>query len=150
MPHSRKDIFIKCWIWSIVSSMLTAAAFWLLTSFGNIFRWEYGGTVFMDLLVGLSVVGGYVGAGYIGWSLVDKYYPGNAKFFLREYRKYSIYSFLGFIAITFTPLSILGLLWSIMAPACVLMVLAKSKQAGLSEGLPLSVVPFLIPEDVMS
>ena len=140
MPHSRKDVFIKSWIWSIVSSMVTAAAFWILTSFGNLFHWEYGGTVFMDLLVGLSVIGGYVGAGYVGWSIVDKYYPGNAHYFLKQYRMYSILSFLGFVAIIFSPFSILGFFWSAMAPACVLVTLTKSRKAGLSEGLPLSVV----------
>jgi hypothetical protein len=140
MPHSRKDVFIKCWIWSVISSMVTAATFWLLTSFGSLFQWEYGGTVFMDLLVGLSVIGGYVGAGYIGWSLVDKYYPGNAHHFLQQYRTYSILSFLGFVAITFSPFSILGFLWSAIAPACVLVALAKSKKVSVAEELPLRVI----------
>jgi hypothetical protein len=128
MPHTTKDVFLKCWLWSIISSIVIAVVFVLLTSIGNVFRWEYGGAVFIDLLFGLSVVGSYIGAGYVGWCIVVKYYPDTAKHFLRQYRLYSVLSSLVFVVVVYSPLSILAFLWSILAPGCVLVALSKSRK----------------------
>lgn len=128
-----KDVFLKCWLWSAISGIVIAILFLLLTSVGNIFRWEYGGTVFMNLLFGLSLVGSYLGAGYVGWCIVDKYYASIARQFLKQYRTYGLLSFLALVGVMFSPLSILVFLWTILPPACVIFALSKMKKtAGLN------------------
>jgi len=129
MPHTRKDIFLKCWLWSVVGGCIVAAIFYLLADITNVFHYiPDGGTVFIDLLMGLGIIGSYVCAGYIGWRIVDKYYHAATHGFLKRYRKYSIISFLALVVIIYTPLSLVGFLWSIIAPYCVLIALSRSKK----------------------
>lgn len=128
MPYTAKDVFLKCWLWSAISGIALAAVFWLLSSVGSIFRWEYGGTVFINLLFGLSIIGSYVGAGYVGWCIVYKYYPSSAKHFLKQYRSYGLLSFAALLAVIYSPLSILAFLWTVLPPGCVLLALSKSRK----------------------
>jgi hypothetical protein len=128
MYMTRKEIFLKCWFWSVITGVLVATIFWIVTDVGGFFHYAYGGAIFIDLLVGLSVVGSYVGAGYIGWRIVDKHYHKSVKYFIKRYEKYSLLSFIILIAVIYSPLSILGFLWSVLAPYCVIAALSKTKK----------------------
>lgn len=130
MPHTRKDIFFKCWLWSVVGGLIVAAIFYTLADLTNAFHHiAHGGTIFIDLLMGLGIVGSYASAGYIGWRIVDKYYHGTVTIFLKRYKIYSAISLLLLVGLIYSPFSPLGFLWSVLAPCCVLLSLSTSKKA---------------------
>lgn len=129
MLHTNKDIFLKCWLWSVISGVTIAILFWLISDVGGFFHDVNGGTIFTDLLIGFSVVGSYLGAGYVGWRIADIYYTNIVKQFLTRYKHYCLYSFIALVAIIYSPLSILALFWSVLAPYCVLIALSKSKKS---------------------
>ena len=128
MHHTNKDIFWKCWLWSAICGAVVAVLFWFISDIGSLFHGKYGGTVFIDLLLGLSVLGSYFGAGFVGWRIVDRYYPSTVKAFLKSYKRYSLFSFILLVAIIYSPLSILAIFWSVLAPYCVIVSLSKAKK----------------------
>jgi len=101
----------------------------MLSGIGSFFHGANGGTIFLDLLLGLSIAGSYFGAGFVGWRIVDKYYHSVAKRYIKRYLFYSILSFLLLVGIIFSPLSILALLWSFIAPGCVVLALKQVKKS---------------------
>jgi hypothetical protein len=94
----------------------------------SIFHWIYKRANFVDMLILFSIAGSYFGAGYVGWRIAEKYYNDHEKYFVKRYLRYSVVSFLLLVAITYSPLSFLGLLWSLAAPLCVLQALKYVKQ----------------------
>lgn len=128
MHLTRYEIFKKSWLWSVICGVVVGSVFWFITSLGSWFHSLFGDLVtFFDVFVVLSIVGCYFGAGYVGWRIADKYYSGKAKRFKSSYVRYSILSFLLLVAVTFSPLAFLGVLWSLVAPFCVLQALAHVK-----------------------
>lgn len=128
MYLTKSNIFWKCWLWSVICGIITAALFWAITSFGNFFHGPYGGTVFIDLLLSLSIAGCYFGAGYVGARIANKYYHDTEKRFIKRYFWYSLLSFIVLVAVVYSPVSFLGILWSLIAPLCVLAALSKIEQ----------------------
>jgi hypothetical protein len=126
MPLTRKNIFWKCWIWSIACGILFAIIFWLISDAGGLLHLYYGGGVFLYLLFGFSIVGSYIGAGTVGWRIADKYYHHSVKRFMKQYGLYSMVSLVILVAIVYSPVPFLVLLWSILAPFCVLAALPKT------------------------
>ena len=124
---TQKEIFWKCWWWSIISGVVVAMLFWMLSGIGSLFRGDNGGNVFLDLLLALSIFGSDFGAGFVGWRIVDKYYPNLARRFVRRYTMYCLGSFVLLVGVIFSPLSILALLWSFLAPYCVTLSLRNVK-----------------------
>ncbi len=131
MHLSKSDIFWKSWWWSLVCGAALGIAFYAATSIVPLFHWSYGGATFVDLLIIMCIAGSYFGAGYIGWRIADKYYgnPGNR--YTTAYLKYSAITFAILVAVTYSPVSFLGLLWSVVAPASVLLALNKVRPAEL-------------------
>lgn len=128
MHLTNKEIFWKCWLWSIISGIIVAALFWVLSGIGSLFRGENGGNVFLDLLLSLSLFGSYFGAGFVGWRIVDKYYHSTTRRFVKRYILYSFITFVILVGVIYSPLSILALAWSLLAPWCVIMALNKTKK----------------------
>ncbi len=89
----------------------------------------YKGASFVDLLILFSIAGSYFGAGYVGWRIAVKYYYCYDNRYIKYYMRYSLLSFVLLIVIIYTPLSFLGLLWSVIAPLCVLQSLSKIKKS---------------------
>jgi hypothetical protein len=118
---TKSDIFWKSWWWSAVAGAGIAILFLIITAlplFGTLFR-----TVpFVDSMVVLSVVGCYVGAGYVGSRIAAKYYTGDTRY-AGWYVRFSVLSFAVLVAVAFSPLSFLMVAWSFIAPACVLLTL---------------------------
>ncbi len=123
MPHTKSDIFWKCWLWSAICGILAAIAFWFLSSIGNVFHWDYGGAAFIDLLIISSIAGAYFGAGYVGSRIAHKYYGDHDGKFVKRYLRYSLITFVVLVAVAYSPLSFLALLWSFVAPYSVLKTL---------------------------
>jgi hypothetical protein len=127
MHLTKFEIFKKCWLWSVICGVLVGSFFWFITSLGNWFHLLLGDTVaFFDVFVVLSIAGCYFGAGYVGLRMADKYYHAG-KHFKKRYIQYSVLSFLLLIVIAYSPLSFLGLLWSLVAPYCALQALRRVK-----------------------
>jgi hypothetical protein len=129
MHLSKSDIFWKSWWWSLVCGTAAGIFFYLVTDFNGLFHWSYGGSAFIDLLIIVSIAGCYFGAGYIGWRIADKYYQDTEKNYISHYRKYSLLTFLLLVAVAYSPLSFLEILWSLVAPFCVLLALSKVRPA---------------------
>jgi uncharacterized membrane protein len=128
MHLTKYEIFKKCWLWSVVCGIAVGSLFWFITSFGNWFYRVFGDKVaFFDVFVVLAIVGCYFGAGYIGWRIADKYYHNKADRFRKRYIQYSVLSFLLLVVIVYSPLSFLGILWSLVAPYCAVQALAFVK-----------------------
>lgn len=124
MHLTKSDIFWKCWWWSLIFGAIVGLFFYAVT---GLFNWDYPGTTFIDLLISLSIIGCYVGAGYVGWRISIKYYHVSQKF-IKRYRQYSIITFILLIAVVYSPLSFLGVLWSFIPPFGVLQTLNYVKQ----------------------
>jgi hypothetical protein len=77
----------------------------------------------VDLLIILAIGGSYFGAGYVGARIAHKYHYDVEKRFVRRYTWYSIATFALLVAVTYSPLSFLGILWSLIAPYCVIKAL---------------------------
>lgn len=121
MHHTKSDIFWKCWLWSAVIGCLAAGLYAIIANIGP--HW-LSGDIFFDLVIIFGVLGAYFGAGLVGWRIADKYYHAYERQFIKRYIKYSVLTFVLLVAITYSPLSIVGLLWSFVAPFCVLQALA--------------------------
>ena len=104
----------------MVFAVIVATIFYAITNISWLFHWSYGGTAFVNLLVVVCVCSSYFGAGYIGWRIADKHYHDHEKRFIRRYIQYSLLTFVVLVVVTYSPLSILGLLWSFVAPYGVL------------------------------
>lgn len=128
MRPTKSDIFWKCWWWSAVCGTVVAIFFYTITNIDGLFHWSYGGATFINLLVLLSFTGCYFGAGYVGWRFAEKYYYDPADSYLKRYIRYSILTFLLLVAVAYSPLSFLGVLWSLVAPGCVLLTLSHLKE----------------------
>lgn len=129
MHLTKSEIFKKSWIWSIICGLSVGSFFWFITSLGNWFSILVRDTVaFFDVFIVLSIAGCYFGAGYVGWRIADKYYHDKERRFIKRYVKYSILSFLLLVAIVYSPLAFLGLLWSLAAPYCVVQALAPIRK----------------------
>lgn len=126
MHHTKSDIFWKCWLWSAIFGSLIAGVYAFISGIGP--RWLSAGDLFFDLLIILGIAGAYFGAGLVGWRIADKYYHAREKQFIKRYIQYSLLTFLLLVAITYSPLSILGLLWSVVAPFCVIKALDSVKK----------------------
>lgn len=103
-----------------MSGVITAIVFYAVTGIGNIFDWLYRSTSFVDMLIGISILGSYAGAGYVGWRIAEKHYHDREKRFVKRYTRYSAFTLFVLVAVVFSPLSFLGILWSFVAPLCVL------------------------------
>ncbi|HKR81489.1 MAG TPA: hypothetical protein VJR27_00620 [Candidatus Saccharimonadales bacterium] len=134
MHLTNKDIFWRSWQWSLISGIIAATLFWLVSGIGNLFHGPNGGNIFLDLLISFSIAGGYFGGGLIAWRIADKYYTASASQIKKRYTWFSIFSFLVLVAVVYSPLSFLAMLWSFLAPLCVLWALSKFKQT--SENKP--------------
>ncbi|HEX3568553.1 MAG TPA: hypothetical protein VHT70_02650 [Candidatus Saccharimonadales bacterium] len=134
MYLTHKAIFWKCWLWSIIAGIVVAALFYFLSSITNIFHGSYGGTIFLDLLLSLSILGSFFGAGFVGWRIVDKYYHAGVRPFVRRFVLYSILSFVLLAGIIYSPVSFLAILWSFVAPLCVLGAISKAKTLASPKG----------------
>lgn len=121
MQHTKSDIFWKCWLWSAIFGAIVAGLYAFISDIGP--RWMSAGDLFFDLLIIFGIFGAYFGAGLVGWRIADKYYHAHEKKFIGRYIKLSILTFALLVAITYSPLSFLGLLWSFVAPFCVLWAL---------------------------
>jgi 4-amino-4-deoxy-L-arabinose transferase-like glycosyltransferase len=119
MHLTKSDIFWKSWWWSLVFGAIVASIFYAIT---GLFRFEYPGTSFFDILISLSIVGCYFGAGYVGWRISLKYYHTSQKY-IKLYRQYAIITFVILIGVVYSPLSFLSVLWSFIPPFCVLQAL---------------------------
>lgn len=129
MHLTKTEIFQKCWLWSIICGILVGSFFWFITSIGSWFYLLVGDYVaFFDVFIVLSIMGCYFGAGYVGWRIADRYYHHATRRFKKHYLQYSILSFLLLIVIAYSPLSFLGLLWSLVAPYCALLALTRIKK----------------------
>jgi len=74
MKLTNQAIFWKCWLWSVITGGVVATLFWMVCNVGNFFRGDEGGTIFVTILLILSIVGSYAGAGVVGWRIAEKYY----------------------------------------------------------------------------
>lgn len=118
---TKSDIFWKCWWWAAVAGAGAAIFFLLLTAI-PIFSGVFRVVPFVDTLVILSVIGCYFGAGYVGSRIAAKYYGGEGKY-ARRYIRLSVISFALLVAVAFSPLSFLMVLWSFIAPLCALLTI---------------------------
>lgn len=125
MHHTKSDIFWKCWLWSAIFGIISAGVFYILSDISrsviNV------GDYFFDFLIIFGIIGAYFGAGLVGWRIADKYFHAYEKLFVKRYVRFSILTFILLVAIAYSPLSILGLLWSFVAPFCVLQALKPFK-----------------------
>ncbi|HSW75010.1 MAG TPA: hypothetical protein VLG16_04015 [Candidatus Saccharimonadales bacterium] len=128
MHLTKSEIFWKCWLWGNICGIITAIIFWFISSVGNVFHFAYGGTAFIDLLIIAGIAGAYFGSGYIGNRIAVKYYHDQTGRFKKTYVRYSIYTFIVLVAITYSPVSFLSLLWSFIAPFCTIQALAQFMQ----------------------
>ncbi len=128
MKLTNRAIFWKCWLWSVISGVVVASLFWMICNIGNFFRGSEGGTIFITILLILSIVGSYIGAGVVGWRITDKYYHSTVKPFLKRYTWYSIGSFILLVAVVYSPAAFLALLWSLLAPLCVVLAINRTKK----------------------
>lgn len=126
MRHTRHEIFWKCWIWSMIGGILFATLFWIFSGIGNSFHLNFGGSIFLYLLFGISVVGSYFGAGLVGWRLTDRYYHQSVRYFIKHYEWYSMLSLVILAAVIYSPIPFLAFLWCVLAPFCVLISLPKT------------------------
>lgn len=123
MHHTKSDIFWKCWLWAAIIGSLVAGLYAFISSVGP--RWISGGDRFFDLLILLGIVGAYFGAGLVGWRIADKYYHAREKQFIKRYIRYSVLTFAVLVGVTYSPLSALGLLWSLVPPFSVILALNR-------------------------
>lgn len=128
MYHTTKDVFWKCWLWSIICSAVLVCIFWAICDLFNILHGKLGNTIFVDLLLGLSFIGSYVGAGFVGWRIVDNYYHDAVKRYLSRYKLYSVIGLILLIGIMYSPFPALALFWSILAPFCVVLAISDAKK----------------------
>jgi len=128
MHLTKSNIFWKCWLWSIICGIIVAMLFWIISGIGNLFHGPNGGTIFIDLLLSFSIAGCYFGAGYVGSRIATKYYNDTDRRFAKRYVLYSIISFALLVGVVYSPVSFLGILWSLIAPLCVIGALAKVKK----------------------
>ena len=128
MKLTNQTIFWKCWLWSVITGGVVASLFWMICNIGNFFRGDAGGTIFVTILLILSIVGSYAGAGVVGWRIAEKYYPRTVDRFVRRYTLYSLISFVLLVGIVYSPVSILALLWSLLAPLCVIIAINRTKK----------------------
>lgn len=126
MHHTKSDIFWKCWLWSAIFGIIMAALYAFISDIGP--RWMSAGD-FFGLLTIFGIIGAYFGAGLVGWRIADKYYHAYEKRFIKRYIQYSIITFMLLVAITYSPVSFLGLLWSVVAPLCVLRALSGAQKS---------------------
>lgn len=122
MRISKSDIFWKSWWWSIVCGSAVAIAFLIITSI-PVFDWIFKKVSFVDVLVVFSIAGCYLGAGYVGSRVASKYYSDPQKRFKGRYVRFSILSFALLVALAFSPISFIMVLWSFIAPYCVILAL---------------------------
>ncbi|HSX08461.1 MAG TPA: hypothetical protein VLG11_06235 [Candidatus Saccharimonadales bacterium] len=127
MTLTKKDIFWKSWFWSIICGILVALIFWLISDIGSLFHGANGGGVFINLLIVFSIVGSYIGAGVVGWRIADKYHHARVRQIVRRYALYAFLSFVLLVGIVYSPVSLLAILWSFLAPLCVLFSLRPKK-----------------------
>lgn len=118
---TKSDIFWKSWWWSAVCGAGVAIFFLMITSL-PVFESVFRHVSFIDILVVTSVAGYYFGAGYVGARIATKYFAGSKRFTGR-YVRFSLLSFVALVALAFSPLSFLMILWSFVAPYCVLLTL---------------------------
>ena len=120
MHHTKSDIFWKSWLWAAIFGCVAAGLYAFISNIGP--HWLNGGD-FIDLLIILGVFGSYFGAGLVGWRIADKYYHAQEKVFIKRYIRFGVLTFILLVGIAYSPLSILGLLWSLIPPFCVLQAL---------------------------
>lgn len=124
MVPNSKTIFLKAWMWSIIVALVFGVVFWIIGNFGHLFQNASSGLQFFEVGLYISIAGGYLGAGLIGWRISEKYYFTKATRFVKRYTIISILSFAISFFLFNTPLAIL---WSLVAPLCVVIVLSKEK-----------------------
>lgn len=126
MHHTKSDIFWKSWLWAAIFGIIVACIYAFISDIGP--RWLSAGGRFFDLLILLGIFGAYFGAGLVGWRIADKYFHAYEKIFIKRYIRYSILTFILLVGITYSPLALLGLLWSVVPPFCVLRALDSIKK----------------------
>ena len=135
MRLTKSDIFWKSWWWSAACGASVAIAFLIITSV-PVFDWLFKLVSFVDVLVALSIIGCYFGAGYVGSRIAVKYYNDHERRYARRYIRFSIFSFILLIAVAFSPVSFLMILWSLIAPYCVLLALNGLTPSAASPARP--------------
>lgn len=129
MHLTKSDIFKKSWLWSVICGLVVASLFYFITGLINdLFHWSYGGIAFVDLLITVAIAGSYFGAGYVGARIAHKYHYDVEKRFIRRYTWYSVATFVLLVIVAYSPLSFLGILWSLIAPYCVIKALDYVKK----------------------
>lgn len=119
---TKSDIFWKCWWWSATFGAGTGILLLIITAV-PIFDWLFKVVPFFDALVVLSVIGCYVGAGYVGSRIATKHYTNHQGRYAKRYAGFGVLSFALLVGIAFSPLSFLMILWSFVAPYCVVLAL---------------------------
>ena len=119
---TKSDIFWKCWWWSASCGAGIAVLFLIVTAI-PIFDWLFKLVSFVDVLVILSVLGCYLGAGYVGSRIAAKYYNDHEGRYAKRFTRFSLISFAVLVAVALSPLSFLMVLWSFIAPYCVILTL---------------------------
>ena len=115
MKLSRRSIFFKTWLWSIVGSAVVVATFWLITDFIHVLQNLNSLTEYTDILLGFSVLGNVLGAGLVLWRVVDKYFHRQLISCLVRYSLLSIPVILVAVVILYfnSPFAYLIIIWSL-------------------------------------
>jgi len=127
MTLTRKDIFLKAWLWSLIVSIIFVAIFWIAVGFISFFHGSNGLTRLTDAVLLVSLVGDVLGASLIAWRVADKYYHAHARESMKRYLKFSLLSIIIAVVIFFTPFSLLIGAWSLATAYCVLLALPEKK-----------------------
>jgi hypothetical protein len=127
MTLTSNAIYSKCLLWSIIGGAFVAVVFWFIANIGGFFNGH--GYAFLSGLLYASMVGEYLGAGLVGWRIVDKYFNHHMKKYMKKYIQIAIISMLIGIALVYTPVTLVSsivLLWFFVAPVCVLIAYNKA------------------------
>lgn len=125
MPYSQKELFLKLWLWSIIVGVAFVLVYWIMSGLVPFLQSPGNPYGFVDGVLYASVIGNALGAGLVGWRLVDKYKTAYVAHFKKRFGILTVLSFvLAFILVN-TPLTFIMVLWTMAAPATVLMTFHK-------------------------
>lgn len=118
MALTKKSIFLKSWLWSIVGGAVLCAIFWVVTDVIHILQNLHSLTAYTDVFLSVSLFGNVVGAGLVLWRVTENYYHDKTKRLLYRYTLLCVLSIVVGVTIIIvnTPLTLLILLWSLLPP----------------------------------
>jgi hypothetical protein len=128
MEINRKALFLKSWLWSLIGGGSFAAVFWFLNGVIHILQSLHNVSVFTIVLICVSLVGNFLGAGLVVWRVSEKYQPTRHKKTMERYWEFSIAALLiaaGLITYN-TPLTIAIIGWNVVPALCVLWAIPVS------------------------